>query len=177
MFDYIFTYFYLAFYDFCTGVEIHKAGIAAAMQKINNLDYKLQNIKFVRSDALLLVEKHVPENSVDKVCIYFPDPWPNVERDLSRRIIRPDIISHISKIIKSDGVLHIITDVKEYADYSKTVMEKFSSIGWNLSSEIVQSPCHRSNDDSRAISKYELKAKELGHMIWNYEYVLRKMQS
>jgi len=139
--------------------------------KVLNLNKTCDNIKFVRSDASILLRSHLPEKCIDKICIFFPDPWPNAERDIGRRIIRSDVIEAACKVIKSGGILHLVTDVEEYAAHAKHVLEGFYGQGWSLLDEFVAEPCERKEGDLRAITKYEIKAKSLGHSIWDIKFV------
>jgi hypothetical protein len=54
------------------GCEIHRAGIASALQKLNAS--AINNTKLIRHDAMVLLENHLVDDSIDAMCVYFPDP-------------------------------------------------------------------------------------------------------
>lgn len=132
------------------------------------------NIKFIRSDVYRLLHGHIQECSIDLVCLFFPDPWPNKDRDVSRRIIRPEIIDLLSLAVKNKGVLKIVTDVSDYAEYSQDIMKTYCDRGWRLMNSTKYKPRERVTDNWRPITKYEVKAESLGHDIWDLEYVFEK---
>ena len=115
---------------FFIGCEIHKSGIGATIQKIlghPSLGMSA-NIKLIRADIQLLLGSHLEENSIDEVCIYFPDPWPNNERDANRRIVRDEILYMLANVMKKDGMLKIVTDVEDYAAHVRSTMRKHKKV-------------------------------------------------
>ena len=68
------------------GCEIHRAGISTALGNISSLG--IVNVKLVRADVKMLLDTALSEKCLDEVCIFFPDPWPNTERDGERRVVR-----------------------------------------------------------------------------------------
>ena len=68
------------------GCEIHRAGISIVLGNISSL--AIENVKIIRADVTMLLEKYLTERCLDEVCIFFPDPWPNAERDGERRVVR-----------------------------------------------------------------------------------------
>jgi tRNA G46 methylase TrmB len=66
--------------------------------------------------------------------------------------------------------MRIVSDVEEYAAHVREVMMPYSEEGWNLVSEECAEPCERSVENLRPITRYELKAKELGHKVWDFQY-------
>ena len=149
------------------GCEIHKAGIASVLGKIQ--EHELTTIKLIRADISMLLEHHLTPQCLDEVCIYFPDPWPNAERDGERRVVRKQIIDLLSKKLKAKGKLRIATDVMEYAQHVKTVMTMFPQ--FHLNYESAHLPC-QDGPSWRPITKYERRAVELGNMVWDFEYEL-----
>lgn len=149
------------------GCEIHRSGIGSAFLKMEELN--VTNVKLVRADVSNLLSRHLVDACLDKVCIYFPDPWPNSNRDFERRVVRPDVISWISKAIKPCGTLHVCTDVQDYARHTAEVMENFGD-RWRISSHQTYEPGHRDCVNKRPVTIYELKARDMGHIIYDFVY-------
>jgi tRNA (guanine-N7-)-methyltransferase len=147
------------------GCEIHRAGLASAIDKA--LALKLTNMKLVKADITMLLSGYVPDSSLSEVCVYFPDPWPNVDRDGGRRVIRQDILDLLSKLMKDGAVLRIATDVEDYASYVRDIMNQQKA--FQLLNEVCHPPCV-GGPDYRPVTKYERRAIELGHQIWDFEY-------
>ena len=68
------------------GCEIHRAGISIVLGNISSLG--IENVRLVRADVTMLLETYLVDRCLDEVCIFFPDPWPNTERDGGRRVVR-----------------------------------------------------------------------------------------
>lgn len=85
--------------------------------KIKNLN--LKNLLAVCSEGYTLSEKYLPSESVQKVFINFPDPWPKT-RHGKHRIIQAPFIKEMSRILQLNGELTIVTDDE---DYSKSIIK------------------------------------------------------
>ena len=99
-------------------IEVHKPGIGKLMARIEELG--LSNIRIIEGDAHPILKTMVPDNSMDAIHLFFPDPWPK-KRHHKRRIISPDFLQLIYPKIKSGGYIHIATDWVPYAEYIQEV--------------------------------------------------------
>lgn len=63
----------------------------------------------------------VPTAAVDCVWILFPDPWPKA-RHWKRRLIQPEFVAELARVLKPRGELRFATDWKHYAAWS---LERF----------------------------------------------------
>ena len=54
------------------GVEVHEPGIGKCAYMAGTQG--LTNVKIINGDAIQLL-KHLPENHMDRIQLYFPDPW------------------------------------------------------------------------------------------------------
>jgi tRNA (guanine-N7-)-methyltransferase len=59
--------------------------------------------------------RHLPEESLDAVHAFFPDPWPKA-RHHKRRLIQPAHVAPLRSRLVRGGTLHCATDWAEYAD-------------------------------------------------------------
>jgi hypothetical protein len=71
------------------GCEIHKAGICSLLGNISSLG--IENVRVIKADVTLLLGTYLKDRCLDEVCIFFPDPWRNIERDGERRVVRKGI--------------------------------------------------------------------------------------
>lgn len=93
------------------GCEPFVNGVGSLLKQIEA--HNLKNIKIFQNDARFLLEA-LPDNSVDKIFLLFPDPWPK-KRHFKRRFVQKDSIKEIHRILKSDGEWRIATDHEGYA--------------------------------------------------------------
>jgi tRNA (guanine-N7-)-methyltransferase len=99
-------------------VEVHKPGIGKLMARIEELG--LSNIRIIEGDAHPILQTMIPDQSVDGVHLFFPDPWPK-KRHNKRRIINAEFLGLIHPKIKDGGFFHIATDWVPYAEYIQEV--------------------------------------------------------
>ena len=146
---------------------MHKAGIASALGRIHELG--LTNVKVVRADVALLFDGFlVAEPCLDVACVYFPDPWPNAERDGERRVIRRDMLDQLKRRLRPGGLLRVATDVGSYADHVRAVVD--GDRDFRLVAASVHPPCV-DVPPYRPVTKYERRAADLGHEhVWDFEY-------
>lgn len=142
------------------GVEVYLSGVGASL--INIKKKQLSNIRVFCQDAIEVLEKAVPNNSLQGVQLFFPDPW-HKKRHHKRRLIQPDFIDLLTKKIKSGGFLHIATDWEDYAFHIMNVLTKsdkfINTYGINQYAPL------RVRD--RPITKYEKRGQSLGHGTWD----------
>jgi tRNA (guanine-N7-)-methyltransferase len=154
------------------GCEIHKASIASTLKTFemhceNNKIDGINNVLLLRVDVglLLLNNNYLPDECLDEVCVYFPDPWP-ATRDEGRRVIRNDILEALSKKLKRNGLIRIATDVDAYADHVRNVISKFnndSTLRGGYQFHNLRDESHSPCEDVpyyRSITRYERKARD-----------------
>ena len=56
------------------GIEVHPPGIGALLAAIK--EQKLANLYVIQGDAVTVIAEYIPDNSIDRIQIFFPDPWP-----------------------------------------------------------------------------------------------------
>ena len=110
-------------------VEVHKPGIGKLMARIEELE--ISNIRIIEGDAHPILKTMIPDNSVDGIHLFFPDPWPK-KRHHKRRIVNNEFLKLIYPKIKDGGFIHIATDWVPYAEWISEVFSnsQLCSIYW-----------------------------------------------
>jgi tRNA (guanine-N7-)-methyltransferase len=96
------------------GCEPFLNGVASAVRHVAEQD--LKNVRIHDGDARELVAR-LPDASLDRVFILFPDPWPKA-RHHKRRIVQLEMIAELARVLKPGGRLRFATDVAGYADWA-----------------------------------------------------------
>lgn len=112
------------------GCEPFIEGMAKALGQIE--DAGLENVRLHMDDARPVITG-LKTGSVDRIFILFPDPWPK-KRQQKRRLIQPDFLDEIARILKPHGHLRFATDVKSYADEALTHFIDHGSFEWLVKS-------------------------------------------
>ena len=144
------------------GLEVHVPGVGALCKQI--VERKLTNLRICEHDAVEVVRDMLPENSLDGLHIFFPDPW-HKKRHNKRRLIQPPFIALLSTRLKPGGYLHCATDWEEYALQMLDVLRGEAALE-NTVGEFAPRP------DYRPLTKFENRGLRLGHGVW--DLVFRK---
>ncbi len=100
------------------GAEPFVNGLGACLAHVD--DAKLTNVRLHAGDVRELM-KRLPDASIDRLYILFPDPWPKT-RHKKRRLIQPDFIAEAARLLKPGAPLRFATDWADYADWT---LERF----------------------------------------------------
>jgi tRNA (guanine-N7-)-methyltransferase len=99
-------------------VDVHPPGIGKLLARIVEND--LTNLKVIEDDVHVVLQHMIPDESLDGIHLYFPDPWPKKKHN-KRRIVNEGFLSLIHPKIKNGGFIHIATDWVPYAESIKEV--------------------------------------------------------
>jgi len=141
------------------GIEVYRPGVAALLAKLKI--EPIDNIRIFAEDANTVIQKCIPDNSLEKILIFFPDPWPK-RRHFKRRIINENFIKLIQHKLKAQGILHIATDWEDYATHTLAVMQNqpgFVNLADN--NQFVLRPSYR------PLTKFEQRGIRHGHQIFD----------
>ena len=92
------------------GVEIFETGVAKLVASVAAA--KLGNVRILIDDARLLLAA-LPDGSLDRVFILFPDPWPK-KRHQKRRIVAPATLVQLARTMRPGAELRLATDDPDY---------------------------------------------------------------
>jgi tRNA (guanine-N7-)-methyltransferase len=104
------------------GVEPFESGLAKAATVI--LREGFRNIRLHDNDAAPLLD-WLPEESIARVDLLFPDPWPK-KRHFKRRFVNETNLKRLARVLHPHGILRFATDVESYAEWTK---EKVAASG------------------------------------------------
>ncbi len=84
----------------------------------------LRNVRLINHDAFLVMQKMIPGGTLAEVHIYFPDPWPKT-RARKRRIIRPEALAELRRVLVDGGSGIFVTDHREYYEEAAPLIGEF----------------------------------------------------
>jgi len=141
------------------GVEVHRPGIGALLLKL--AQDQVDNVRIIEGDAVELLKQAIPDHSLDRVLIFFPDPW-HKKRHHKRRLINSELLDLLAKKLKPGALLHCATDWENYAEQMRDLLNKHPSY-------TNQSPTqdYVKNNGLRPNTKFERRGERLGHGVWD----------
>lgn len=146
------------------GIEVHPPGVGRIMNRAAQEDIK--NLRVYMADARDVLTECFADQSIDRIQIYFPDPW-HKKKHHKRRLIQQEFISVLWPKLKPGGILHLATDWQNYAEYMLEVMESQPQFV-NLAGKEQYSP----RPEWRPETKFERRGHKLGHGVWDLIYKL-----
>lgn len=142
-------------------VEVHTPGVGSLLKLIEEL--ALTNIRIIQHDAVEVLQNMLPENSLDGVHIFFPDPW-HKKRHHKRRLIQAEFVILLCSKLKTGGYIHVATDWQEYAEWVLEVLKNEPQLQ-NTAAVYAEKPSYR------PLTKFENRGLKLGHGVWDLVFI------
>ena len=145
------------------GIEVHRPGVGRLLSQLLASD--CHNLRVYADDAVEVLERCLAPDTIDAIHIFFPDPW-HKKRHHKRRLIQPEFIHLVTRLLRPGGYLHLATDWEPYAAHMLEVLNaspEMSSAGGTLSAPLPR-PAYR------PLTKFEARGERLGHGVWDWVY-------
>lgn len=153
--------------------EVNFIGIEkyATVQRIPIMKAKeigIENLKFISGDASNILE-WFNEETIDRIFINFPDPWPK-EKHSKRRLVFHTYLNNYYKLLKNGGLIEFKTDQEDLFNFSLEQAEektnfKISNVIRDLHS------LSKEKNPSPIKTGYENKFSKLGNKINYVEFI------
>lgn len=140
-------------------IEVYEAGVGNLLSLLNK--HQLSNVRVFFEDAVPVLEKHIPPDSLGGIQIFFADPWPKM-RHHKRRLIQTHFVQLIEKKLKIGGILHLATDWMDYAYQMMEVLSQLSSFR-----NVAGNGAFSKRPETRPVTKFEQRGIKLGHQTWD----------
>lgn len=141
------------------GIEVYQPGIGHMLMRAEAL--QLTNLRVICGDAVEVLKHQLIDSCLDRVQIFFPDPWPK-KRHHKRRLIQPSFITLVAKKLKPGACLHVTTDCEDYAQHMLLTLEADDHF---VNMAGVKQFLPRPSD--RPLTKFEIRGQRLGHGVWD----------
>lgn len=143
------------------GIEVHEPGIGKCAYMAGTQG--LRNVKIINGDAIQLL-KQLPENHIDRIQLYFPDPWQK-KRHYKRRFVSPERMEIVTRSLTQGGWFHTATDWEHYAFWMLEVLDNFAGLTNQAGTgNFIDRP------DFRPMTKFERRGIARGHGVWDLIY-------
>ncbi len=136
------------------GCEPYINGVATLLGKLE--ENGADNVRLHNDAAELVIEK-LPDASIERAFILFPDPWPKSGHK-KRSFVSKGNIESLARVIKPGGELRIGTDHEDYGAWILWHMLQSDKFTW-----IAENPEDwRERGSDWPPTRYEMKAVEKG---------------
>ena len=136
------------------GAEPYVAGMAKLLAKI--ADTGIANVRLYTEDARDILAA-LPDRSIGRVFILFPDPWPK-SRHHKRRFIQMEMLDQLARVMRPGAELRFATDDGGYLVWALERLMAHPSFVW-----MAESPADwRARPDDWPETRYEAKAIRAG---------------
>ena len=143
------------------GIEVHRPGIGHLLHLVE--DAGIRNLRVINHDAVEVLQQQIPDNSLDCIQLFFPDPW-HKKRHQKRRIVNAAFIELVHQKLKAGGTFHLATDWEDYAQYMLTEMEQAQGF------VNAAGKGNYAKNTNRPATKFEHRGRRLGHGVWDLIY-------
>lgn len=113
------------------GAEPYINGVAMLLGKIRRSNS--QNISVHAGDARDLMDV-LPEGSISKAFLLYPDPWPK-KRHHRRRFVTPEHLQPLARVLAKGAEFRVATDIP---DYVRQTMEEVPKAGFEWLAECAE---------------------------------------
>ena len=136
------------------GIEVHRPGVGHLLMGIH--ENEVSNLRIINGDAQAVLQHYFAADSVNRIQIFFPDPWPK-KKHYKRRLISRGFLELAAHVLEPGGLLHLATDWAQYAEEIITLLDDHENF-------IAATPPYR------AVTKYEARGLKLGHKVFDIAY-------
>lgn len=138
------------------GCEPYLNGVAKCLAQIERAS--VANIRLFTDDARLLMAA-LPERSLARVFVLFPDPWPKT-RHHKRRIVNAWTVGRFADLLADGGELRVATDIMDYARWTMAQVWPHPAFRWTATGP----GDWRERPADWPATRYEAKALKAGRL-------------
>ena len=144
------------------GCEPYINGLAKLLGKLS--DQSCNNIRLYDGDVRNIFDV-LPQSSIEKVFLLYPDPWPK-KKHHRRRFVTQEFLKPLHKSMKAGSKFRIATDIK---DYVRQTLEEAPKAGFKWLAEDASD--WRSPWCDWISTRYELKALKEGRVPYYLTFI------
>ncbi|MDD3444205.1 MAG: tRNA (guanosine(46)-N7)-methyltransferase TrmB [Zavarzinia sp.] len=108
------------------GAEPFVNGMASLLRHVE--ERALDNVRVLADDARLLLAA-LPEASLGRVFLLFPDPWPK-SRHHKRRFVQTETLDLIARALRPGGEFRVASDIMGYIEWTLATIRPHPAFTW-----------------------------------------------
>ena len=141
--------------------EVYQPAIASMLIQLSAME--VRNVRIVAADAVAGFRFVLPESTVDRVWMFFPDPW-HKARHHKRRLLTAEFADLVASRMRPGSEWRLATDWEDYACSMRDVLDDHPAFlnkhpeGW------------APRWDARPITRFEKRGIATGRHIFDLAY-------
>ncbi len=147
------------------GAEPFLNGVAKAVSSV--VDQDLSNVRLYQGDGREVMDA-LPDGSLDRMFVLFPDPWPKARHN-KRRIITPEFLREVHRLLKPGCEFRFGSDIIDYVDWTLTRVKSHGGFEWSPE----RKEDWRVRPDDWPQTRYEAKAIREGRSGHFFRFIRR----
>lgn len=108
------------------GCEPFVNGVASLLGAVEDRD--IETIRVHDGDAREVLA-WLPDRSIGRIFVLFPDPWPKT-RQLKRRLLTPETVKEFARVMAPGGEFRFASDSGDYAAHALLLMRQSGAFSW-----------------------------------------------
>jgi len=138
------------------GCEVFINGVASLLRYVDA--QKLDNVRVYDDDARRILAS-LPDRSIARFDLLFPDPWPKA-RHAKRRFIGPETLDLLARVLTDGAELRVASDDPGYVRWALQHLTRHPAFTWTATGPSDW----RSSPPDSAETRYQKKALRAGRM-------------
>lgn len=135
------------------GCEPFMTGVAGLLRSLT--PDQLGRLKLYPGDGLDVLET-LPDASLNRVFLLFPDPWPKA-RHWKRRFVQPERLDQVARVLRAGGLFWLATDHPGYRRWMLAHLQNRQDFRW-----LADKPGDWQRPEGMPPTRYEEKARRQG---------------
>lgn len=112
------------------GVEPFVNGMAKVLAALD--ETPPENLRLYDDDATRLLD-WLPEASIDRVDLLYPDPWPK-RKHWKRRFVNATSLDRLARVLKPGGTFRFASDIESYVNWTLLHCRRHRAFAWRAAS-------------------------------------------
>lgn len=139
------------------GIEVHEPGIGHLLYLLAKRE--ICNVRIFEGDANEILGGNLKDGSIDRINLFFPDPWPK-KRHHKRRLVSRAFADLVLRKLGPGGCFHAATDCEDYAIEMAEILGACKGLD-----EITGSNSRQAFIAERSETRFERRGRLLGHLV------------
>lgn len=136
------------------GCEPFVDGVASLLADVERRN--LENVRVFADDARILLDA-LPDNSIERVYVLFPDPWPKARHN-RRRIVQAEVLDAFARICTDGALFQFASDHMGYVAWTLAELQRHPIWDWTA----ARPADWRDPPEGWVPTRYEAKARRKG---------------